>query len=214
MVTVLSTVLLFPVLWLLGRHHFVLAALLVLIHDLADRLDGSLARSRAPQASRYPAHDSRLGAFLDAQGDKVFHIGFLLYNLVWSSSSLSLAYVLVAWAVIAAQSVSFVVRCLDFFLPVSGPGGNDLRAGGEGKLATTLCNAAALTACLAAGSRAAGGGAWGALSVLLLLGSLDLALRSVKSKLLLRVWRDDKKPPASETPVGANKEKRKSGEEI
>ena len=101
--------------------------------------------------------------------------------------SVSVAYAAAAVAVIAAQSVSFATRTLDYFWPVTGAKGapSDLRAGGEGKLATTLCNAAAAVACLAARGPAAAAWASGA-AVLLLLLSLDLALRSVKSK---QVWR-------------------------
>ena len=65
-ITLLSTAMLAPVLWCLHTRLFVLAALLVVLHDMADRLDGAVARFR-----RDPAHDGRLGAFLDAQGDKV-----------------------------------------------------------------------------------------------------------------------------------------------
>ncbi len=195
-ITLVSTAMLMPVLFLLSRHYFVLAALLVFVHDMADRLDGSVARWRQKQGSKFPPHDGHFGAFLDAQGDKVFHIGFLLANLMWNYTSIP--YKLVAVSVIVAQSVSFVVRCLDFFIPTkeSAP---DLRAGGEGKLATTLCNLAALTACLAARDQIHGN-IWGALSVALLIVSLDLALRSVKSKLVLRVLHGEK-PTTPESTV-------------
>jgi cytidyltransferase-like protein len=184
-ITLVSTAMLVPVLLTVQARWFMTAALLVVLHDMADRLDGAVARFR-----RDPAHDGRLGAFLDAQGDKVFHIGFLVANL--AMHSVSAAYVAVAAAVIAAQSVSFVTRTLDFFYPVVGPKGapTDLRAGGEGKLATTFCNAAAAAACVAAGSQGSAGWSSGAAVVMLLL-SLDLALRSVKSKLQWRATRGE-----------------------
>jgi phosphatidylglycerophosphate synthase len=120
-VTMFSTAMLWPVLWLLARQYFVLAAFLVFIHDMADRLDGSVARARqtSKQSARFPVHDGRLGAFLDAQGDKVFHVGFLIANLLMNNTVWP--YKLVAVLVVVAQSVSFVVRCMDYFLPVVGP---------------------------------------------------------------------------------------------
>lgn len=144
---------------------------------MADRLDGSVARYR-----REKSHDPRLGAFLDAQGDKVFHIGFLVAFLwMYGSTSASALYVLLALATIVAQSVSFFVRCLDFFLPVV-ESADAIKAAGEGKLATTFCNGAACVACLMP--------VWPWVQVVVLMmlfASLDLALRSVKVKLVARV---------------------------
>jgi phosphatidylglycerophosphate synthase len=254
-ITLVSTAMLLPVLFLLSRQYFVLSAVLVFVHDMADRLDGSVARARVGKRG-VPAHDGRFGAFLDAQGDKIFHVGFLVGNLVMSSTSW--VYKVLALAVILTQSVSFVVRCLDYFLPANNGGEADLKAGGEGKLATTFCNAAALAACLAGRGQVRRGnccccllfvvcfvvccllfvvccllfvvllfvvccllfvvccllfvvccllfvvccfdlakGLWSALASLLLLLSLDLALRSVKRKLVARVSPTNKGPESS-----------------
>ncbi len=189
-ITLVSTAMLVPVLVCLRTQWFVTVALLVFLHDMADRLDGAVARHR-----RDPNHDGRWGAFLDAQGDKVFHVGFLAANLLWHR--VSLLYMSVALAVIAAQLVSFVTRTLDYVAPVTGPKGApaDLRAGGEGKLATTCCNAAALAASMAARGNAP---IWGGAAVVLLVVSLDLALRSVKSKLVWRVTRGEGAATAAE----------------
>jgi phosphatidylglycerophosphate synthase len=60
-ITFMSTGMLFPVLFLLSREYYGLAAVLVVLHDMLDRLDGSVARHR-----KDPNHNSRLGAFLGA----------------------------------------------------------------------------------------------------------------------------------------------------
>ena len=167
-----------PVVFLFAHSWFLTAAFLVFVHDMLDRLDGAVARHRKSKE-----HNPRLGAFLDAQGDKLFHVGFLGSALYMYSSQLGMYYFITAVLLVIVHSISFFVRCLDFFVPVNeGPDG--LKAAGEGKLATTMCNSAALFACLMMKYNSS---SLHVLTVVMLYISLDLAIRSVKLKLFKRV---------------------------
>lgn len=173
----------------------VLAALLALVHDGLDRLDGAVAGAYRTLGLK---HDGDFGAYLDAMCDKVFGI---LALLVWarvlypSGDRPEVAVTLALTAAKLPLHIALgVVRTVDYrqFRAASkGPAPKvALPAVGEGKLATCSENVGMALLPLAFAARRAGlavvsAGVWCAV-VLLLTCSVDMAMRSLRHKLRAR----------------------------
>eukprot|EP00730_Choanoeca_flexa_P016978 TRINITY_DN8115_c0_g1_i3.p1 TRINITY_DN8115_c0_g1~~TRINITY_DN8115_c0_g1_i3.p1 ORF type:complete len:249 (+),score=43.10 TRINITY_DN8115_c0_g1_i3:158-904(+) len=166
------------------------AALLTVAHDLLDRLDGAVARSDHHKVNR-SASDGEFGAFLDAQVDKLFHIG-MLTALLYSPlhRHLPSLWRYGAYVKIGIQATLAVVRISDYVAARQGHKRN-VKAQGEGKLATCAANTAAATALATLSLKGYGyeqaSTVFGYTTAGLLTVAVDMALRSLANKLRARL---------------------------
>lgn len=157
------------------------AFLHVVVHDLLDRLDGAVA---AVHTRKGIPHDGNWGAFLDAICDKVFGICLILF-LIWNCKPF-IAWKLVALVKLGLDLTLAVVRIQDFY--IRGPGGKSaaIRARGEGKLATFCENMGNAVFCLGYTMSSLTFIIYLAISLLLFILSIDMAIHSLRFKLLAR----------------------------
>ncbi|EDQ89332.1 uncharacterized protein MONBRDRAFT_25391 [Monosiga brevicollis MX1] len=160
---------------------------LALLHDMLDRLDGAVARADHNKG-RAGGDDGKFGAFLDAQVDKLFHIGMLTALLMSPlSSALGTFWRRAAYIKIAVQATLAIVRFQDYF---STAPKRAIQARGEGKLATCAANMAAVLslwtfALHGVGYPQAAQAGMVVTSVLITI-AVDMALRSLSNKLNAR----------------------------
>lgn len=124
-ITIFRTLFVFPCLWLWASGWCFLAAMLVLLCDLGDFLDGVVARwwrtperLQVPPPSKYQSsrrvrrlHDS-WGQFFDAVMDKLFIVPVWVFALGQTQSTI---FTIILWCLILLESGSGFVRTLAYY---------------------------------------------------------------------------------------------------
>jgi len=183
-VTTLSGAMLIPAIWCTAHGAPMLAASAIVAQDLLDRLDGAIASLRKEHGL---PHDSHFGGFYDAMVDRVFGVG-VLTGLCVLVPDVPPAFAALAAVKIGLHLWLMRLRVDDYRTPPPGVV-NATHAIGAGKMASWLDNSAKLFAVLgvAAGVQSTLGDALFGGSCLCLCLSVDMAMRSIASKIEQRV---------------------------